>query len=249
LGRRPSYSGPSDTGTVAGWIPHARFTTVIILTVNIGLYLATTIYSMNAGNSAVTDIDPQTLSDFGAKRRDAILLGQWWRLITAGFLHGGLFHILMNSWILFDLGALVEEVYGARRLIVFYFVATVTGFMASTWWSPYLSIGASAGIFGLIGAMIAFGLRDSSPMATAIRGLYVRWALYGLLIGLLPFFRTDNAAHLGGLAGGFAAAYVAGVPSGISTWRERFWGAVAGLALGVTVLAFARMYMWMALGR
>ena len=58
----------------------------------------------------------------------AIFLGQWWRLVTAGFLHGGLFHILMNSWVLFDLGAQVEQVYGARRMLVFYFVSTVGGF-------------------------------------------------------------------------------------------------------------------------
>ena len=71
--------------------------------------------------------------------------------MTAGFLHGGLLHIGMNSWVLFDLGAQVEEVYGASRLIVVYFMATVFGFLLSTFWTAALSVGASAGIMGLIG--------------------------------------------------------------------------------------------------
>ena len=71
----------------------------------------------------------------------AYMEGQWWRLITAGFLHGGILHILMNSWVLFDLGAEVEQIYGTSRLIVFYFVSTVTGFWASS------HIGACVGRF------------------------------------------------------------------------------------------------------
>ena len=62
--------------------------------------------------------------------------GEWWRLVTAGFLHGGLLHILMNSWVLFDLGAQVEEIYGASRMWVIYFVSSVCGFYASAVWMP-----------------------------------------------------------------------------------------------------------------
>ena len=88
---------------VAERLPHARFTTTIILLVNFGLYAALTLATMRAGNADPWSIDGRTLFQFGAKYRDAIVLGQWWRLVTAGFLHGGLFHILMNSWVLFDL--------------------------------------------------------------------------------------------------------------------------------------------------
>ncbi len=235
---------PSPGETLAGFIPQARFLTVLILTINIGLYLATALYSMRSGGSSLMDIDGRTLFAFGAKYRDAIFLGQWWRLITAGFLHGGLFHILMNSWILFDLGAQVEEIYGQRRFIAIYFAATVLGFLASTFWSPALSIGASAGVFGLIGAMIALGVRSQTPLGSAIRTLYIRWAIYGVLIGLLPFFRVDNAAHLGGLAAGFAVGYLAGLPGAFEDGIEKFWKIVAVLCVLLTGFAFLQMFLW-----
>jgi len=229
---------------LGGLIPQARFTTVMIMTLNFGLYAATVLYSMRHGNTNIMDVDGRTLLLFGAKAPAFIFAGQWWRLITAGFLHGGLFHILMNSWVLFDLGAQVEEVFGSSRLVVIYFTSSVFGFIASTFWSPALSIGASAGLFGLIGAMIALGTRYRSGMGGHIRGLYIRWAIYGLLIGVLPIFNIDNAAHLGGLVAGFLMGYVAGVPRLSPGWQERMWHWLAGGAVALTALAFLRMFIW-----
>lgn len=231
---------------LGGLIPHARFTTFMILMINFGLYLAMTVYSMRSGSDAIFDLDGQTLFMFGAKVREAIALGQWWRLVTAGFLHGGILHIMMNSWALFDLGAQVEEVYGTSRLIVFYFVSTVSGFMASTWWTPGLSVGASAGLFGLIGAMIAIGVRHNTALGSAIKAMYVRWAVYGLLFGLLPGLHIDNAAHLGGLAGGFAVAYVAGLPGILRSAAERIWDVASWVCLAVTAYSFLQVFLWFA---
>ncbi len=231
---------------LAGFIPHARFTTVMILLINFALYIATALYSMASGRGGgFADIDGQTLFIFGAKSVGDILLGhQWWRLVTAGFLHAGLFHILMNSWVLFDLGAQVEEVYGQSRMIAIYFGSTVFGFLISTFWSRSLSMGASAGLFGLIGAMIAVGTHHRSALGSAIRTLYIRWAIYGLIFGLLPFFRVDNAAHLGGLTAGFACAWVAGLPRLITNWVERLWQIAAYACLGLTALSFIKWFMW-----
>jgi rhomboid protease GluP len=243
--RRDRPTSRDSGGILGGFVPHARFTTTIILTINFGLYAATALYSIRMGWGSVMDLDMQTLSNFGAKRSDAILMfGQWWRLVTAGFLHGGLFHLLMNTWALFDLGAQVEEFYGSRRMVVFYFVSTVTGFLASTFFTSALSMGSSAGVFGLIGAMIALGVREQSAFGSAIRGLYMRWALYGLLFGLLPFFAVDNAAHLGGLAGGFATAWLAGVPVNTRTLSERFWTAATWVCIVLTTASFVRMFVW-----
>lgn len=191
-------------------------------------------------------LDGLSLFRFGAKEGQAIFAGQWWRLITAGFLHGGLFHIFLNSWALYDVGANVEQIYGARRFIVIYFMSTVAGFMASLVWTPALSVGASAGLFGLIGAMIAVTMGDRTSYASMLRGFYVRWAIYGLLLGLLPFFRTDNAAHLGGLAAGFLVGWVAGTPRPSRPFMEKIWmiGAISSIA--ITVLGFVRMYLWFA---
>ena len=225
---------------LGGFIPHARYTTIIILVINFGLFVATSVYGNNVGEN-------RALMAFGAKCRFAIFTyHQWWRLVTAGFLHGGIAHILMNSWVLFDLGAQVEEVYGTSRMIVFYFVSTVCGFFLSTLWNPGISVGSSAGIFGLIGAMIALGVRHRSALGDHIRGLYIRWAIYGLLFGLLPFFAIDNAAHVGGLAGGFGVAYIAGLPRISSGINEKLWRIVAGICVGITVFCFLEMYLWFA---
>ena len=229
---------------LGGLIPHAHFTTSMILLVNISLYAATAIYSMRTGEGGWMNIDGRTLFDFGAKYPQAILLGQWWRLITAGFLHGGMLHILMNSYVLFDIGAQVEELYGASRLIVFYLVSTVAGFLASSWWSPSLSVGASAALFGLIGAMLALTVRYPSSVASAARSMYIKWIVYMLLIGLLPGLRIDTAAHIGGLAAGFGCAYIAGQPAMVRTVTERIWQFASYAAILVTAYAFALMFLW-----
>lgn len=226
-----------------GFIPSARFTTVVILLINAGLYAATALFSIRVtGSDNVMDVHPAVLRLFGAKSLpDMLLAGEWWRLITAGFLHGGIIHILMNSWVIFDLGATVEECYGTSRYLVLYFVSTVAGFLASTWWSPALSIGASAALFGLIGAMIAFGMRAPSAIGSALRTHYTQWAIYGLLMGLLPFLMVDNAAHIGGLAAGFTTGYIAGAPGLQTSWADKAWHAAAAACVLLTLLAFALM--------
>jgi len=235
------------TGAIlGGFIPHARFTTIIILLINFGMFAAT--LALSRGEDAAFN---HALDVLGAKNGIYILrFHQWWRLVTAGFLHGGWVHILMNSWVLFDLGAQVEEVYGTSRMVVFYFVSTVFGFLASTLWNPLAgSVGASAGIFGLIGAMIALGVRHRSALGDHIRALYTRWAIYGIVFGLLPMFHIDNAAHLGGLTAGFCAGYVAGLPRVAGGVNESLWKILSFVCMGLTAICFFEMYLWFAAQR
>jgi rhomboid protease GluP len=163
-------------------------------------------------------------------------------LITAGALHGGLFHILMNSWILFDLGSQVEETFGSTRLIIFYVVSTIGGFFASYLWTPTLSVGASAGVFGLIGVMIALGVTSRSALGDHVKTMYTKWAVYGLLFGIFlrPFFNVDNAAHIGGLIAGFGAGYLAGLPS---PWNESRESAIRWISYGCIVLTAAAFFL------
>jgi rhomboid protease GluP len=229
---------------LGGMIPHARFTTVVILLINFGLFLATALYSMGAGNGGdFWGIDVVTLVKFGAKY-NVLARGEWWRLVTAGFLHGGLLHILMNSWVLFDLGPQVEEIYGTSRMLVIYFVSNVVGFYVSAVWSAAPSVGASAALMGLIGAMIALGVRHKNPTGSAIRATYMRWAIYVILFGLLPGLRVDNAAHIGGLAAGFGIAYLAGLPRLEGSWTERLWRGASWVCILLTVVSFLKMYLW-----
>lgn len=229
---------PSD---VSGIIPASRFTTVLILLINAGLFAATIIYSSRLTGQSGFNLDGETLFLFGAKARFAIAGGDWWRLITAGFLHGGIVHILMNSWVIYDLGAAVEETFGTARYLVLYFFSTVAGFLASYWWSPNLSVGASAALFGLLGAMIAASTFTRGTSASAMRSHYTQWAIWGLVIGFLPGLRIDNAAHLGGLAAGFALAYATGTRKLVSTPADTIWKAAAVMCVLITVAAFALM--------
>jgi rhomboid protease GluP len=235
---------PADA--LGGLIPHARFTTMVILLINTVLYVATVLYSAKTNGGAFSlDLDTLTLLLFGAKSARIVVDGEWWRLITAGFLHGGIMHILMNSWVLFDVGAQMEETFGTSRYLVVYFVSTITGYLASLWWAPAVpSIGASAAIMGLVGAMIANSVRDRSSYGAAVRKMYTRWVIYILLFGLLPFFNIDNAAHIGGLAGGFVVGYLAETPR-MSRSLEGFWRAAAGVAAAITAVAFVEMFRFL----
>lgn len=229
-----------------GLIPNARFTTVVILLINAGLYVATTLYSLKVtGGESGLSVDGQTLFLFGAKVREYILAGQWWRLITAGFLHGGIVHILMNSWVIFDLGATVEEFYGTSRYLVLYFLSTIAGFAASNWYSSAMSVGASAALFGLLGAMIAAGTRSSHPMGAAIRAHYTQWAIWGLVMGFLPGLRIDNAAHIGGLVAGLAFGYLAGTQPLHERWTEKLWKLSAAFCVVITAAAFIQMLLFL----
>jgi rhomboid protease GluP len=230
---------PSDV--IGGFIPHARFTTSIILLINFGMFAVSLALSMGGASNILSGIEVPTLYRLGAKY-GVFESGQWWRLVTAGFLHANLIHILMNSWVLFDVGAQVEEVFGAARMIVIYFAGSVFGFALSSIWRPGIpSVGASAGIMGLIGAMIALGVRNrSNPAAAAMRGMYIRWVFYMLLIGFVVQM-IDQAAHIGGLVGGFCVAYVTGTPKLVNTIGERFWQGAAFVAIALTVVSFAYM--------
>lgn len=224
---------------LGGLIPAGQFATVTILTACVGMYLVTMLASAKVG-------EVNALIRYGAALPEGVFGGQWWRLITAGFLHGNLMHIGFNLWALMDVGRHAEEVYGSKRMVVIYIASTVGGFLLSMLRGTMLTVGASAGLFGLIGAMIALGLRHKwSAEASAIKAFYLRWAIYGLLWGLLPFFRVDNAAHIGGLVTGLAVGYVAGTPREFDAAREKVWTVLAAGSVAVTGYAFLRLVLWL----
>lgn len=143
--------------------------------------------------------------------------GRWWTLLTAGWLHAGILHILFNVLWIRQLGPAVAEAYGAARMIIIFTCANIAGFALSSaagqylWWMPLpflrgaqFTVGASAAIFGLLGAAVYYGRRTGSSHASQI-GLQ-----YALILGLFGviFPGVDNYAHLGGFLGGYATALV-----------------------------------------
>lgn len=160
------------------------------------------------GGSTETSI----LIQYGAKFNPLILEGEWWRFITPVFIHIGFLHLLMNSLALYYLGPMVERIFGNSRFLFIYLLAGFSGVLASFLFSPNLSAGASGAIFGCFGALLYFGV--------VYPRLFLRSLGFNILIVLainLMFGFTipgiDNAGHIGGLVGGFAAAGIVRFPN------------------------------------
>jgi membrane associated rhomboid family serine protease len=168
-----------------------------------------------------------------------IFQGQWWRLVTAMFLHAGLLHIGLNLWVLFDVAPEVEGLFGVSKFAVLYLATGIAGYLASLWWIPgALAIGASGAIMGLIGILIGASFHHGH-LGKAYRSMLWRWVIYIFIFGL--FFNVDNAAHFGGLAAGFILGYL--IPEGQPETRasENLWNALAILSVVIIAGSFALM--------
>jgi rhomboid protease GluP len=151
----------------------------------------------------------------GSGALPVIGFGRWWTLVTAAWLHGGVLHILFNVLWIRQLGPEIANLYGPGRMIIIYTLSSITGFALSTFMylSPIsipffgganLTVGASAPIFGMLGALVYYGRRTGSSHVGQA-GLQ-----YALIMGVMGFVipGIDNTAHLGGFVGGYAASLV-----------------------------------------
>lgn len=139
--------------------------------------------------------------------------GRWWTVLSAGWLHGGVLHIVFNMMAVRNIAPAVAHLYGPGRTVIVYTAAAVTGFLLSSTAGAFLprllggsmlTVGASASIMGLVGALWYYGRRGgSSFVSQQAKGIVVSIAVMGFL---LP--GIDNWAHLGGFVGGYAAARV-----------------------------------------
>lgn len=156
-------------------------------------------------------MDTNTLIQFGAKYNPLILEGEWWRFITPMFLHIGILHLIMNTFALYYLGMAVERIYGRFRFFLIYFFAGFAGSVASFLFSPQLSAGASGAIFGCFGALLFFGKTYPKLFARTMGFNILIIIAINLALGFsVP--GIDNAAHIGGLVGGFLGAALVHFP-------------------------------------
>jgi rhomboid protease GluP len=183
-------------------------------------------------------IDSVTLVRFGAKYGPLLAAGEWWRFLTPIFLHGSLLHLAFNSIVLMDLGPAVEQLYGSQKFVVLYVLTGAAGFAFSNMWHPYsVSIGASASLFGLIGAMIAYGHRNRRSLGDTVKSMYVRWAIYGLIFGfVMP--GIDNSAHIGGLIAGLLFGLAVSDMPSITRESILFWKTLRTIVLLLVVFGF-----------
>lgn len=133
---------------------------------------------------------------------------EWWRLITAGFVHGDYLHLLINMIALFQIGMLVEKVYGKKEMAFIYFASLIaSSLLVLANENPfYVTLGASGAIFGLMGAVIVYLFSSGLYKVPAIRRQIIMTLGVNLLISFLP--GISMYGHFGGLIGGALAALV-----------------------------------------
>ncbi len=171
-----------------------------LLGLNVLIYLLTGLLSFNLFTP-----DPRVLQLLGWKQNDLILQGEYWRLLTAMFLHGNLVHIFFNGYALYALGPEAERLYGTARFLAVYFLAGLAGSVASYAFSLSPSVGASGAIFGLIGCLAVFFYESREVLGDAgrrqLQGM-LTIIVINLLLGFTMGGVIDNFAHIGGLLGG-----------------------------------------------
>src|ERR1017187_767182 len=216
--------------------------TQAIFGINVAVFVA---MSLAVGVTLFGDPAWQELSvRLGANYGPYTVSGQWWRLLTCVFLHGGLLHIAFNMWCLWDLGRLAESGFGHWTFAVVYLITGIGSSLASVAWNPgVLSVGASGAIFGIAGALIAaFYLGEFSLPRAAMGGMLrsiLMFVGYNLFFGAV-IARTDNAAHIGGLLMGLLlGALIAKVAPGEDDFLRR----VAVLLVGALLVAGSVMWL------
>jgi membrane associated rhomboid family serine protease len=184
---------------------------------------------------------PQLMIAWGANFGPLTLHGQWWRLISALFLHGNVPHLAFNMWALWNVGRLTERLFGNWVYAFLYFACGVLSGLASIVWDPSRStIGASGAIFGIFAAFIVFSLHPRGRVSVKVpAALWIStliFALYNLVAG---FFAPgiDNAAHVGGVISGLVLGLVMVRPLNAEARRlfpfKRVAAAAVLTALGV----------------
>lgn len=195
----------------------------------IGLNVLVGIGSLFGGGGSVT---ASALVEDGGVAASTIREGELWRLVTSGFLHAGLFHLLANMLALWILGGMIEPALGRLRFALVYFVSLLCGSFGALLLSPdSLTVGASGAVFGLMGA---------AAVVARSRGFSLMESGLGLWIGLnlvitFTIPRISIGGHLGGILGGAVAALVL-IELGERGRLPRYVPELAVAALGVAAV-------------
>jgi rhomboid protease GluP len=232
----------SIPGGPSSW---ASLTNLLIAT-NAVVFVAMAAF-LGAGWFDSTELMPYVR--FGANNGGATTDGEWWRLATSMFMHFGIVHLLLNMWALFMVGHLAEKLFGRLSYAVVYLGGGIVGGLASIIWhgDKLWSAGASGAIFAVYGALLGYMLREKQSLPRAVfQPLFkstVVFAGYNLIYGL-AHPGIDNAAHIGGIVGGFAIGWAAAVPVELGERTRllrgrRLAGGIAAMILIVVGIALA----------
>lgn len=192
--------------------------TIVLIALNTLVYLM-----MGVEGRRFLNFDSELLLNWGANSGALTSGGQWWRLLTSTFEHGGLLHIALNMWCLYSLGWLAELLFGRARFTLLYLMCGIGGSLGSICWHANgVSVGASGAIFGVAGALIpAMLLHSNAQLRTLLKGQLTSIALfvfYNLAFGAAAS-GIDNAAHIGGLLTGLILGAL--FPTGPDRYEQR----------------------------
>jgi rhomboid protease GluP len=205
--------------------------TWLFTAINLGVFAIV----WNRGETEGTSLTVDTLRSFGAVYRPRVQAGEYWRLLTAVFLHTGWIHLLWNSWAMFGWCASIEKAVGSLWFAFAYVTTGVAASAVSVLSHTVTAAGASGAGFGMIAVILALLYRraggwDPFISSPAVKNILVNTGIW-VLIGFSGFIRMDNYAHLGGFAFGVPCGLVLGFRRGQHRGR---W--IAGLAAYILVI-------------
>ncbi len=179
--------------------------TYALIAINVAVFLTEGSFSLNGQPTSKIYEEGALFGSIRGVPTLGVAHGQWWRIVTSGFMHEDLLHIGFNMWVLYYLGMMLEPALGRVKFSVIYAVSLLTGSLGALLVSPHsLTVGASGAIFGLMGAAaIEMRARQIPLMQSGVGGLIV----LNLIISFtLPGISWGG--HIGGLIGGALAALV-----------------------------------------
>jgi rhomboid protease GluP len=201
-------------GNDMGFVPFVIGTCVVLYVLTLALS------GPNIGMGGIFNLlapDGRILFLFGASGGIPTFgVGRWWTVLSAGWLHGSALHILFNLYWVRLLAPIVADRYGPGKMVIVYTAGSIFGFALSSFAFEYLprlpvlsggamTLGASAPLFGLLGALVYYGRRGSSAVGQQALQYALFLGLFGLILGMARGGGIDNYAHLGGFAGGYLA--------------------------------------------
>ena len=149
---------------------------------------------------------------WGSKFPPLVYDGEYWRLLTAGFLHLGLIHLGLNMIILYQTGYFFERIFGSLHFLALYIFCVLLSSILSAWWSPGVnSLGASGAIFGLFSAVTTYALFSRNKLPSSLSKLMIKDGLIFFVLNLSLGFSlslVDNGAHVGGIVSGVIFGFI-----------------------------------------
>jgi len=216
--------------------PHP-FVTWSVIALNVAVFVL-----MVLRGASIGQVDLDTSLRWGASYAPFITQGEWWRLLTATFVHGGILHLAANMYVLFAMGPVTERLYGNAAYAVLYLFAGLAGSLASVYWHPMVtSVGASGAVFGVMGGVLAFAARQRRSLPPAALRSIASSVGQAVAINLVLGFATphvDMAAHIGGLLGGLVFGAALALPlDELSSRKQRRAAAVAAAGIVLVIIA------------